>query len=364
VPHLGYLEPRNFADDLHRVVYQAIRSLGDTSAPSAAERVAALARAADQEVSEEYVRKLAASCPDPRHGAAYGTRLIQATLYREMADRADVLAANAALLGYDGTRVTEPGGADGQEAGEIGQHLALVAAALRRHTVPLIPGGAAGASSPETGQLTESHSQDQDAVPAPATRVRAIPQDHATLPSADVPTPASHPDRKASDQERREENVLTALLQRHRESDEILAFLPAAAFASPSRQEIFRAIHRLYRASQPVDELTVAWELATGSDPASQQPGRPDPDVGAYVARLASASIDGRSPRKDASGLLRELDRRTVSTPAPAATALGQAAARHALAVQPDRVPAQASPSAIAGPPGATGPQQGPEQRR
>jgi hypothetical protein len=66
--------------------------------------------------------------------------------------------------------------------------------------------------------------------------------------------------------------------------------LPAAAFTSPDRQEILRAIRRLNQASQPVDELTVIWELRVGSDIASLMRGNNDPDYGAGVTRLASAS--------------------------------------------------------------------------
>jgi DnaB-like helicase N terminal domain len=317
VPRLEYLERHEFADDRHRAVYEAIRSLPDATAPSAGSRIAAIARAAGLRVSEEYVHELAASCPDPRHGTAYGLRLVQVALYRRMSENADAIGAEAALHEHE-ARVVEAGANGGQQALDAARYLGLVAAALRRHAAPLVP--------------TTS-----------ATAVRSS---------------AASPDRPASDQELREEQALTALLQQHRESDQILAFLPAAAFTSPERQEIFRAIRRLRQADQPVDELTVSWELAIG-DSSSQRYGNSDVASGAYttVMRLASANDPGQSPPKEARGLLSQLDRRTAPDRQPA---------RHA---QSGQAPGQASPSPAAGlsatqPPEAAGPQQGREPRR
>ena len=333
VPRLEYVQPRDFADGWHRAVYMAIRSLADAAGSSAGDRIAAVARATGPHTWEEDVRELVASCPNPRHGTAYGIRLVQAALYRQLSETADVLGAQAALLGREGARVLEAGANGGSQAPEVVRHLGLVSAALRRHTAPLAPTGPAG---------------------GPARM-----PDQATMPTAAVQSSADPPDRPASDQELREEHVLTALLHEHRESDQILAFLPAAAFTSPDRQEIFRAIRRLRQASQPVDELTVIWELATRSDSSSPLPGNSDPALGIYasVTRLASARDDGQSPPKAGRELLSQLDRRTAADRQPA---------RHA---QPGQAPVQESPSPTAGfpapqAPETTGPQQGREPRR
>ena len=318
VPRLEYVEPRDFADDLHRAVYTAIRSLRHATAPSAGDRHTAVARAAGRQVSEDYVRELAANCPDPRHATAYGLRLVQAALYRQMSQSAEALGAQAAVLGYAGARVIEVGAESGPQALEAARHLGLVSTALRRHVAALAP------------------------TPAPAVQSSAVP-----------------PARLVSGQELREEHVLTALLQQHRESDQILAFLPAAAFTSPERQEILRAIRRLRQASQPVDELTVIWELQIGSDSSRRMHGNSDVDYGAStsVMRLVSASTAGESPAKAARELLSQLDRRTAS---------GRQPARHA---QPGQAPVQANSSATAGFPAtqateAVEPQQGRELRR
>lgn len=318
VPRLEYLEPRDFADDLHRAIYTAIRSLRHATAPSSGDRNTAVARAAGRQVSEDYVRELGATCPNPRHATAYGLRLIQAALYRQMSQSAEALGAQAAVLGYAGARVVQAGAESGPQALDAARHLGLVSAALRRHTTALAPTSATA-----------------------------------------VQSSATSPVRPASSQELSEEDVLTALLQQHRESDRILSFLPAAAFTSPDRQEIFRAIGRLRQASQPVDELTVIWELGTRSDSSSQTRGNSDVDYDTrtVVTRLASASGTAQSPTKTARELLSRLDRRTASDWPPE---------RHA---QPGQAPVQASPSATAGfpvtqPPEVHGPQQGREPRR
>jgi hypothetical protein len=321
VPRLEYLEPRDFADDLHRAVYEAIRSLPDSTAPSASDRITAIARAAGPRVSEEYVHELAASCPDPRHATAYGLRLVQAALYRQLSETAAVLRTQAARLGYEQARVIEAEASSGPQALDTARHLGLLSAALRQHTAPVAP-----ATAPAAEARRPAASQDRDA-----------------------------PHLTASEQELREERVLTALLQRHRESDQILAFLPAAAFTSPDRQEIFRAIRRLRQASQPVDELTVSWELATGRDSSSQRYGNPDLASGAYttVMRLAGVNDPGQSPSKEARGMLSQLDRRTAP---------GRQPARHA---QPGQAPRQASPSPAAGFPATQVPEAAdPQQRR
>ena len=279
VPRLEHVEPRDFADDLHRAVYTAIGSLWDAAAPSGGDRIAAVARAAGPRVSGEYVRELAASCPDPRHGTAYGLRVVQAALYRQISQSADALGTLAAVPGDEGP-----------QASDAARHLGLVSAALRRHTAPLASTGPAASPAAEARQPAAS--RDQDAGRMPETAGPATMPDQAATPATAVRSPAAPPARLAGGQELREEHVLTALLRQHQESDQILAFLPAAAFTSPDRQEILRAIRRLRQASQPVDELTVIWELATGSDSSSQTHGNPDPDHGtsASVTRLASAS--------------------------------------------------------------------------
>ena len=117
------------------------------------------------------------------------------------------------------------------------------------------------------------------------------------------------------------------MLQEHPQAGQILSYLPAAAFTSPERQEIFRAARRLNRSGRPVDELTVSWELATHSAvaavlspesaPQSQMPHD-------YIGRLASTDVGvGPSPLRTAHELDVQLRYRASRDLKPAAGTVG-----------------------------------------
>jgi hypothetical protein len=257
------------------------------------------------------------------------------------------------VLGYAGARVIEVGAESGPQALDAARHLGLVSTALRRHVAALAPTQPSIAPAAELRQPGRSPKQDTGPA-SEAVRPAGTPNRVTTLTTT-VQSSGAPPSRLASHQELREEHVLTALLQQHRESDQILDFLPAAAFTSPDRQEILRAIRRLRQASQPVDEITVIWELQVGSGSSSKMDGNPNLDYGtrASVMHMASASGTGESPSRAARELLRQLDHRTASERQPARQAK----------------PGQGSPPPVTGllaiqTPEAAIPQEGREPRR
>jgi hypothetical protein len=244
--------------------------------------------------------------------------------------------AQAALLGYEGSRVTEAGGTGGEQAAGLGSHLAEVARAIRGHTAMLAPGSPDPAAGP----------------PATDADLRAGLA-RATSPLAGPPPgPAA-----ATIAGQREELVLSALLQQHAQAAQILGFLPAAAFTSPARQEIFRAVHRLVLAGRPVDELTVGWDLAARAATTavvSAGTGWLPAVPGGYLDRLARTATDGdRSPLRVARDLSALLEHRSPGRrPAPARR-------------QGEPAPAQAPSPPLNRPPrDATARRHGPEQRR
>lgn len=358
---LDCLEARDFTDPRHRAVYEAVRMLSGTPPLTPADWRARIAATAGSLATTGYLDGLAAACPDPVHGPAYSAMLIQASLYRLARQRANDLDAQAALIGYEGKRVTEAGGTGGNQAASIGSHLAEVAKAIRGHTAALAPGSPDPAAGP-----TATHT-DLRAGLARATRPSVGPPTAAGPARPEEPTAATIG-------EHREELVLSALLQRHAQAGQILGFLPAAAFTSPARQEIFRSIHRLSMAGRPVDELTVRWDLATRTaTTAVVSPGaRPSPMSDGYIDRLACASVGGdRSPLRvahDLSALLRH--RNSLSQHAAAASHPGEPipprpADRLGHLVQPGPVPAQTRSLLLNRSPHNLEPRQpGPEQRR
>jgi hypothetical protein len=363
---LDCLEARDFTDPRHRAVFEAVRMLGGTPPLAPGGWRALIAATAGRPVTADYLDGLAAACPDPAHGPAYSAMLIQASLYRLARKRANDIDAQAALLGYEGSRITEAGGTGGSQAAGIGGHLAEVARAIRGHTAMLAPGSpdpAAGA--PATG--ADLH----------AGLARAAWPFAGPLPGTPRAAAAPRPGEPATATiaERREELVLSALLQRHAQAGQILSFLPAAAFTSPARQETFRAIRRVSLSGRPVDELTVRWDLATHTATTavvSPDTARPSQVPDGYIDTLARTAISGeRSPLRVAHDLSALLQHRNFLRPQPApATQPGQpfpaqpADGPHRVA-QPGPAPAQPTSLPLNRPPHPVEPRHpGPEQRR
>jgi hypothetical protein len=287
---LSYLQPADFTDPRHRWMLRTVRQLSAApqSTPSG-NWGELIAQAAGRWATRKYLDDLGAACPDPAHGPAYGAMLVQATIYRQARDHADQMDAQAAQLRAEGSRLIEAGEPGPTQAASLGALLAEVAKAIRGHTAVLASVG------PDVGPRRGT-----GLAPAGPTSVRA---------------------------DQREELVLSAILREHPQAGQILSYLPAAAFTSPARQEVFRAARRLNQSGRPVDELTVSWELATYSavtavlSPGNtSQPQVPDE----YISRLARTGVsDGRSPLGAAHDLDARLRHRTSRVPRPAAGAIG-----------------------------------------
>jgi hypothetical protein len=228
---LGYLEPEDFTDPRRRWVFRTVRQLSVTMQTTPGNWRDLIAKTAGRSVTRNYLDELVAACPDPAHGPAYGAMLVQAAVYRQAHGHADRMDAEAALMRAEGTRLSDASAPGASLAVGLGALLAEVARAVRGHTAVLAPAADDAAAGGSPGATPA-----EPAGPAPATRAG-----------------------------QREELVLSAVLQEHPQAGQILSYLPAAAFTSPARQEIFRAARRLNQSGRPVDELTVSWELATRS---------------------------------------------------------------------------------------------------
>jgi DnaB-like helicase N terminal domain len=280
---LGYLEPEDFTDPRHSWVFRTIRQLSATQQQAPGNWSDLIAKTAGRWVTRKYLDELAAACPDPAHGPAYGAMLVQAAVYRQARGHADEMDDHAIALRAEGSRLTAANAPGAGRAARLGALLAEVARAVRGHTAALAPAalGPADIAGPR--------------------------------PRAAAATPA----------DRREELVLSAVVQGHPEAGQILSYLPAAAFSSPERQEIFRAARRLSQSGRPVDELTVSWELATRSaadavlsPESTPRPQGPD----GYIAWLAGTGISAsQSPLRAAHDLDAQLRHRTSHGPRPAA---------------------------------------------
>jgi hypothetical protein len=357
---LDCLETRDFTDPRHRAVFQAVRMLSGERPLASVKWRSLITATAGRPVTADYLDGLVAACPHSEHGPAYAAMLIQASLDRVARERADSIDAQAALLGYEGNRLDEAGGSGGKQAARLGAHLAEVARAIRGHTAALAPGSpdATSGVSATDRELSAGLARAtlQSAGPVPGPPQGAVPQS-AQLSAAAV---AEH----------REELVLSALLRRHPQAGQILAFLPAAAFTSPARQETFRAIHRVSMSGRPVDELTVCWDLATRAGTSldlSPGAGQPSSVPAGYVDKLARADVGSdRSPLRvahDLSALLQH--RSSARRPHALFRRPGEQPDQQGHSVRSGPVPAQTSSAPLNQPPAVAEPRRpGLEQGR
>ena len=104
-----------------------------------------------------------------------------------------------------------------------------------------------------------------------------------------------------------EEMILAALIQQRPEAGQLMRVLRSTVFTDPLRQQVFLAIEGLHAARQPIDELTVDWELVRVLASAGVKPANIGPATGqpSYVMRLAAADF-GREETARVAGALGE----------------------------------------------------------
>lgn len=255
-----YLTPDSFTTGRAQAVFAACaaaRAEERSSSPGAWFKTVK----AGSGVSARYLRELEEACPDPAHGLSYGALVMEAAARRSLADAAKQAARTSNGLRQDASRLARADGTGGRRAVELARHATSVADALRIHAVVFDPD---------------------------ITQVR--------------PGPALAPRGRSQQEER----VLSAILQRHSQTERIFRLPLDDAFTSRNRTEIFRAAKNLYVGARDIDELTVDWEVArraageapqrrTGTPPRSTEP--------TYAQRLASAPMPSADILATASSL-------------------------------------------------------------
>lgn len=241
-----FLPFTDFADRTHQLVYKTIVDLAisrpDLAGAALAEQVARIVDGPG--IDAEYLGGLAMTCPDPDAIAVYARMVAEAALRREMAAHAERLTGEAGP-----TRGLDP----------RLDHLALLADALRTHGTGLAYVGETTASLTYTASAYESWMQ--------ATE--------------------------------RERTILSDLIQ-HPELVAETTWLDPEVFTSPSNRQIYETILVIDDRGEPVQELTIAWELSrrralddVQDGIAPEDAGRmgPGPTVG-YIALLATATVE------------------------------------------------------------------------
>ncbi|MET8160333.1 DnaB-like helicase N-terminal domain-containing protein [Sphaerisporangium sp. NPDC005289] len=240
VNDVPYLLPRHF----HRLDHQAVfAAFLDVHANEPAIWGAALAdriiaHANVPGIDATRLATLALSGPDVSSIAVYGRMIQEASLHRELLGHADRLAEAAGpTRGLDAER----------------DHMALLSQALRSNAVRF-------------------DIETDAALPAQAVR-----QDLRIL---------------------REEALLADLIQHPEHLRGVAAWLDPEVFTSTDRRDIYEAIVAVDRYGEPVQELTLTWELArarSAAPPVTHETSiRPDgsPAASGYVARLARTAVE------------------------------------------------------------------------
>ena len=224
---LVYLEPEDFTDPRRRWVFRTVRQLSVTLQTTPGNWRDLIAKTAGRSVTRNYPRRARRSLPGSRarpslrRDARPSGRLPTGSRPRRSDGRAGRPAECRRHPPHRSQRARSGPGS------RLGSLLAQVARAVRGHTAVFAP----AADDPAAGEGWRS-------------------------PGGTRRPGTSHP----NEAERRACPV--GGVQEHPQAGQILSYLPAAAFTSPARQEIFRAARRLNQSGRPVDELTVSWELA------------------------------------------------------------------------------------------------------
>ncbi len=257
IPHLAMTD---FASPAHREIFAAINDAHLTYPSAEGHRFTALVAAIAVAVDPIYLHRLPEMCPQPAHLSAYARMVTEAALIRDLGAHADRIERDAADLIRHADRLRLAGAATGRSRA-FPDHLAKLAQAMQQHVARLDPDRPDGAA----GQ---------------------VHVDAAGWPS--------------DPQARREAQVLADLIQHPGECEQVMEWLPGHAFARGPRREVYEAMRAVVRAGNPIDPLTVAWQLGAqrasdGITGFGKAPGtEPDP-AGAspdYVFQLASLPVD------------------------------------------------------------------------
>lgn len=247
---LRYVRATDFEASRHREIYTAIQDVR-AAAPSLsgaefADAVASRLPTIDFVWEIEELHDLALNCPDPDHGPTYARMVQEAGFRRD-------LAGHAERIGQIAQTGTEP------EA--ISEHLALLSEALGTHATRF-------------GPMAElAHISDVATGRAP------------------VDIDQTEPERLV-----RQDQVLADLLRHPEDIREVSTWLSVDNFAAGMRREVYETIVHVDSMDEPVDEITVAWNLARraaaydalGTDQYGLQPYRGAP---AYISTLRELDV-------------------------------------------------------------------------
>lgn len=213
---LRYVRTADFESWRHREIYATIQEV-HAAAPSLsgaafADSVAARLPTIDFAWEIDELHALALTCPDPDHAPTYARMVQEAGFRRDLAEHAERIGTIAQA---------------GTEPELISEHLALLSEALGTHATRF-------------GPMAElAHISDIAAG-------RAM-----------IDIDQTDPERLA-----RQDQVLADLMRHPEDIREVSTWLSSDNFAAGPRREVYETIVYIDSLDEPVDEITVAWNLA------------------------------------------------------------------------------------------------------
>jgi hypothetical protein len=234
-----FLAADDFMSRTHRDVFTAITSArADYQTDDGPSFDFAVALAAPGPgLDLRYLESLGQACPDPANAATYARMVMEASLRRQLLSHAERLFRDAGDLHFEVGRFSQAAG-PGHGAERFPSHLMKLAHAMWVH--------AKGVDS----------APDSDSGHSPAEPEGTARPGNPVIDLAGSAT-------ARGGQPREEEEVLADLIQHYWQNSHVLEWLPAEAFTPGPRRGVYEAITALSRNSEPVDELTVEWQMAS-----------------------------------------------------------------------------------------------------
>ncbi len=238
---MRFLAADDFVSQAHREIFNAIRSVqASQTARTGHSYVLAVALAAPGPgPGVGYLEDSARACPQPANATAYARMVMEASLRRRLLAHANRFLKDAGDLHWEVGRFSQAmGSSHGTE--RFPSHLMKLAHAMWVHAKAFAPAPGGTGPQPDTGEPNEPVASGPRA--AQSVSLPAISDADATLGE--------------------EDEVLADLIQHHWQNSAVLEWLPAEAFSPGARRQIYEAIVALTRNGDPVDELTVEWQMA------------------------------------------------------------------------------------------------------
>lgn len=234
---IAYLQADGFGHPTYRQLFTELST--STAAPDLPERVAG--RLGLPGLDAHYLRGLAAASPASSDVAVYARMVQEASVRRQLAAHAERISMGASFGGGD----PAPG------------HHDRLAQALSRLNLPR-------------------------------------PDVHFDVAPAVYQAPTAEVVYTVDDRGRREELVLADLLQHEDQVREVEVWLSPETFEAGLRREVYEAITAVYAQGEPVNELTVAWELSRQESTvvyAEEVEVDREPAGPAYLAHLMTSAV-------------------------------------------------------------------------